>query len=189
MKNILLAALLAFSASAFAAGDYKAFITVEGTNENIHGTSNDINGFNLIPGVKFTNGVTVDLKTQLQRTENVKTNDEGIEARVRYDYALGATGLTAWGRLGIGERVVTGDTFGYYTVEPGVTYEINKQSTVFVSDRYRDAFANGKVFKTNTVYVGTGYSVTDVDVVSAKLYRKYEDVTSNGVELSYTRLF
>ena len=63
------------------------------------------------------------------------------------------------------------------------------RSKLFVSDRYRDSFSDGKNYQTNTVYVGGSYDVNSFDTVSAKLYRSYNDNESNGVEVAYTRWF
>jgi hypothetical protein len=79
--------------------------------------------------------------------------------------------------------------FGYYTIEPGLTYSATKDIKLTVSDRYRDAFADGKAYQTNTIYGGVTYDVNSFDTVGLKLYRKYEDTESNGVEVAYTRWF
>ena len=76
-----------------------------------------------------------------------------------------------------------------YTIEPGISYSVIKGGKLFVSDRYRDAFSEGKGYQTNTIYAGATYDVTDFDTVTAKLYRKYNDTESNGIEVAYTRWF
>ena len=58
-----------------------------------------------------------------------------------------------------------------------------------LSDRYRDSFSDGKAYQTNTIYAGATYDVNSFDTVGLKLYRKYEDTESNGVEFAYTRWF
>ena len=185
MKYSLLA--LALFAS-FAQAENRGFITLEGELENKHNTSNDVNSFNLIPGVKLGD-YTVDLKTQVQSTDNTRSNSANIEPRVKYDYKIGMTDFTAWGRLGLGEKIQDGGNFGYYTVEPGLSYALLPGAKLFVSDRYRDSFSDNKGYRTNTIYAGASYDVNSFDTVSAKLYRKYGDTESNGVEFAYTRWF
>jgi hypothetical protein len=167
---------------------------------------------------EYLKNVTIDLKTQIQRQDDTNNVSALIEPRVRYDKSLDGLningfsldGLTVWGRVGLGEKLatksatayVTGDddnvvthvvnhneAYAYYTIEPGVTYKVNDKTSVTLSDRYRDAFASGKAYQTNTIYLGGDYKVDAADTVSARLYRKYEDGPSNGFEVSYTRWF
>ena len=163
------------------------FITLEGERENIHGTPNDVGSFNLIPGVK-SGAFTYDLKVQAQSRDDNKTY-ANIEPRIKYDYKIGMTDFTAWGRLGLGERITNDGNFGYYTVEPGLSYNVIKGGKLFVSNRYRDSFSDGKAYQTNTVYFGGSYDVNSFDTLGLKLYRKYNDTESNGVEFAYTRWF
>ena len=186
MKYSLLALALFASFGAHAAD--RGFITLEGEMENIHGTGNDAELFTLIPGVKLDNGFTVDLKTQISSKDD-HTTSANIEPRVKYDYKVGMTDFTVWGRLGLGEKVQSSGNFGYYTVEPGISYAVLPNAKLFVSDRYRDSFSDGKNYQTNTVYLGGTYDVNSFDTVSAKVYRKYNDTESNGVEVAYTRWF
>ena len=196
MKKSLIATLLAgmFVSTAAFAG---AQITFEGEYEHVtNATNKDVTGLNIIPAYKFTDGalagVTIDLKAQLQDKVDTHTPGENIEPRIRYDYDLsqyGVKGLSVWGRLGLGEKISSGDNFGYYTVEPGVAYSVNDKIKLSLSDRYRDSFADGKAYKTNTVYVGGAYKATDVDTIGLKVYEKYQDTHSTGVELGYTRSF
>ena len=187
MKKSLI--LLALLSSYAVAGDNKAFITLEGEYENIHGSTNDVRSLNIIPGVKQANGFTYDLKTQIQSKKDDQSNSANIEPRIRYDYKIGMTDLTVWGRVGLGEKIQNGGNFGYYTIEPGITYALAKDAKLFVSDRYRDSFSDGKNYQTNTIYVGASKDLTDVDTLGLKLYRKYENTESNGVEVAYTRSF
>ena len=185
MKYSLLA--LALFASFAQAGESRGFITLEGEAQNIHGTGNDLRSFNLIPGVKLDN-ITYDLKVQAQSKDD-HTTSANIEPRVKYDYKVGMTDITVWGRLGLGEKIQNDGNFGYYTIEPGVTYGVTKDLKLSLSDRYRDAFADDKAYQTNTVYLGATYDVNSFDTVGLKLYRKYNDTESNGVEFAYTRWF
>ena len=58
-----------------------------------------------------------------------------------------------------------------------------------VADSKTGGFADGKAYQTNTVYVGGAYKATDVDSLGLKVYEKYENTHSTGVELGYTRSF
>ena len=145
--------------------------------------------FNLIPGVKLGD-YTLDLKTQVQSKEGGKReNSANIEPRIKYEQKIGMTDFSVWGRLGLGEKITSDGNFGYYTIEPGISYNVIKGGKLFVSDRYRDAFADGKNYQTNTIYAGGTYDVTSFDTVGMKFYRKYDDTESNGVEVAYTRWF
>lgn len=191
MSKFLLAVLLAVSFGVQAA-DEAGFVTINPEYENVHGTGNDNQILNIITGVKLENSVTVDLKTAVSNTDNTKAVSAVVETRARYDYSLDQYGLknfTVWGRLGLGEKLTSSGDFGYYTVEPGVSYSINPKLNVTVSDRFRDSFENNKGYETNTVYLATSYHVSTKDTVGGDMYRKYGDVESTGIELAYTRWF
>jgi hypothetical protein len=181
------ALFLALFATLSQAGETRGFITLEGERENIHGTGNDVDSFNLIPGIK-SGDFTYDLKVQAQSKDDNKTS-ANIEPRIKYDHKIGMTDFTVWGRLGLGEKITSDGNFGYYTIEPGISYNVIKGGKLFVSDRYRDSFSDGKGYTTNTVYVGGSYDVNSFDTISAKFYRKYQDTESNGIEVAYTRWF
>lgn len=181
------ALFLALFASLAQAGESRGFITLEGEYQNIHGTGNDLRSFNLIPGVKSGN-LTYDLKVQAQSKDD-HTTSANIEPRIKYDYKIGMTDLTAWGRLGLGEKITQSGNYGYYTVEPGLSYAVLPGAKLSISNRYRDSFSDGKNYQTNTLYLGASYDVNSFDTVTAKLYRGYNDTESNGVEFAYTRWF
>ena len=61
--------------------------------------------------------------------------------------------------------------------------------STWLSDKYKDAFSDGKAAQTNQVYVGGSYKATDVDTIGLKAYQKFEDTHSTGIELGYTRSF
>ena len=188
MKKLALAVTLAF-ASLTALADSRGFITLEGEVENKHNTDNDITSFNLIPGVKLNDNYTVDLKVQAQSTDNTKATSANIEPRLKYSQKIGMTDFTVWGRVSLGEKIQSTGNFGYYAIEPGITYNVIKDVKLTVSDRFRDSFADNKGYQTNTIYGGVTYDVNSFDQVGLKLYRKYEDTESNGVEVAYTRWF
>ncbi|CAB4133082.1 hypothetical protein UFOVP250_35 [uncultured Caudovirales phage] len=183
-RSILLTALLAISLNASA--DVKPFVTLEVDHEGVH-SGNDNNSLNVIPGIKLDN-ITVDVKGQVSRQDETKNISTAFEPRIKYDLPVGY-GLTAWARVGLGEKLNSGDAFGYYTIEPGVTYQYSKEVTLSISDKYRDSFATGKDYQTNTVYAGGSYTLGATDTIAAKLYRKYNDTESTGVEVAYTHWF
>lgn len=187
LNKLFVAVSLTFATFAVQA-ENRGFITLEGEVENKHGTSNDVDSFNLIPGVKLGD-YTVDLKVQAQSTDNTRKTSANIEPRVKYNYKIGMTDLSVWGRVGLGEKIQDGGNFGYYTIEPGLTYSVIKDLKLNVSDRYRDSFSEGKGYRTNTIYAGATYDVNSFDTLGLKLYRKYGETESNGVEFNYTRWF
>ncbi len=97
-----------------------------------------------------------------------------------------------WGRVGVGQKVTSNDTFGYYTLEPGLTYKISKTLRAFMSDRFRTSFDDGKNYRSNTVYVGANWDFADKNTVGLDFYNKRSesgDIMSDGIEVSYTRSF
>jgi hypothetical protein len=94
MKKLCFAVSLAL-VSISAHADNRGFITLEGEYENKHNTSNDVNGLNIIPGVKLGD-YTIDLKTQVQSTDNTRSNAANIEPRIKYSQKIGMTDFTVW---------------------------------------------------------------------------------------------
>ena len=123
MKKLAVAVALAF-ASLTAVADSRGFITLEGELENKHGTDNDVSSFNLIPGAKLNDNYTIDLKVQAQSTDNTKATSANIEPRLKYSQKIGMTDFTAWGRVSLGEKIQSSGNFGYYAIEPGITYNV-----------------------------------------------------------------
>jgi hypothetical protein len=189
MKKVILTALLASVFGVAHADD--AFLTIQGEYQDVHG-GNDSRNLNIIPGYKWTQGVlqgvTVDVKAQIEDQDNTTKVSSNFEPRIKYEYVLGS-GLKVWGRVSIGEKLATNNNFAYYRIEPGVTYSVNPRLDVFVSDRFSDAFASGKGYETNTPYVGATYKVSTKDSVTADIYRSYVNTESTGLELAYTRWF
>ena len=191
MKKLIVAVALAVASMQASAG---AFITLEGEYENSNNkTNNATTALNIIPGYKITDGdfkgVTIDLKNQLADKIDQHSTSSQIEPRIKYEMPIGMSSLTAWGRLGVGEKITNGANYGFYTIEPGITYKVTDKISLSVSDKYKDAFSSGKAAQTNQVYVGGSYKATDVDTIGLKAYQKFEDTHSTGVELGYTRSF
>lgn len=198
MKKILaILALATLTTAAFAAG---SGITTEFEVENGRNGASDGRSISLAPYYKFDNGIKADLKFQGARdvgkdsAGNNNSIDGSVEARVRKDYAL-TPRVSAGLRLGIGEKLngtnKAGQTvdFGYYTVEPILTYKATDALSFNTSYRYRDAFSSDQDYKTNTAKLGVSYKVTKQDEVGAKYFEKYGDVRTNGMEFVYTRGF
>jgi hypothetical protein len=190
MKKLIVAVALAVASMQASAG---AFITLEGEYENSNNkTNNATTALNIIPGYKITDGalkgVTIDLKNQIADKIDQHSVSSQIEPRIKYEQEV-YPGLTAWGRLGIGEKITNGANYGFYTIEPGITYKVTDKVSLSLSDKYKDAFSDGKAAQTNQVYVGGSYKATDVDTIGLKAYQKFEDTHSTGVELGYTRSF
>jgi len=199
MKKILAILALAVSSTAFAGG---AGVTTEFESEYGKGQYNgqDSNSISVAPYYKFDNGIKADVKFEGSRDRGTvngdnKSIDGLIEARVRKDYNVYGP-LSAGLRLGIGEKFngenKAGQTvdFGYYTVEPILTYKATDALSFNTSYRYRNAFnTSNYAYKTNTVKVGAAYKLTKEDEIGAKYFEKYGDFRSNGFELVYSRGF
>lgn len=128
--------------------------------------------------VSFTN-------YQQQATDVLSTR---LEAGVTGALSFGPAGV--YTRVAVGEKYTNGANFGYYSVEPGVTYTLGK-ATAKVGFRYRTAMVDPNVYNdtTDTVRAGLSYALTKKDSIGLRYDRVRGDSQNHSYNLSYTRSF
>ena len=181
MKKIVIASLIALAGSAFAAS-----VTLEGVNQiGDHGGANSSNS-SITVKESLNNMLTYDLGVQQQvaaGTHALTTRDEaGLTAAV----PVGPIGV--YTRVAAGARYTNVTHFGYYSVEPGVTYTIGKV-TAKVGFRFRDAFKEANLDATRTTRTGVSYELTKKDAVGFRFDRVTGDSTNHSYNFNYTHSF
>lgn len=184
MKKYMIAATLAFAVTAAHAGT--ASLGVEYERFSGKNGASDSNAAAVIPAYSM-GPVTLDAKLEHVRPVD---GDSFNAAEVRAKYDLGVTDtITASVRGGIGATFADGERDEFYTVEPGVSYELASDRIILATSyRFRDVI-DGTGDQTGTVFYGAELIGTPVDTVEIKGFKETGDVEGSGAHLSYTRKF
>jgi opacity protein-like surface antigen len=181
MKKSLIATLiagLAFSTVALAESSY---IKLEGVHYNYTNQPNDKNGFNLQVGTEIGNGIKLDVKNEFRVTENSHKSSNRLEFGGTYEAKVWDK-LSASVRGSIGEKYADDTNYGYYAVEPGLSYAINDGLKLKASYRYRDAFSDGHADRSNTYKVGADYDLNKTAYLTGSLGRTTGDTEYTSIQ-------
>jgi opacity protein-like surface antigen len=132
-------------------------------------------GVNFTIGRKVLDNLTIDLGEQF-RTERLN-NDNGVsttrlETGATYSYNL-LPAVSLYTRGGLGYKVTSNQDYTYYSVEPGIKYALTDTLAVKAGYRFRDAFSDAYVEKTNTVRFGAEYAVAKDQALTLGIDRSY----------------
>ena len=155
--TILLAALLSLASVAHAE-DNRNFIKAEATYYSFDSSPNDKYGLNLQVGREVLPGVKVDIKQEFREEENAQKPSNRFEGGASFEQKVPFVKVGVRGA--IGEKYTSGDSFGYWLVEPFVAYDLTNEVSIKGSWRYRNAFDSDKHDATNTYKVGADYKYT-----------------------------
>ena len=161
MNKLVLSLALLFPLTSLAA-EPQNFVHGQYTfRDTIAGQSGDPNrqGINLTVGRNIGQGITLDANSQF-RNENGKNGADTtrLEAGATYQYGL-TQDITFYTRGAVGYKLTDTDDFTYYSVEPGVKFQVTQPLNLRVGYRYRDSFSDSIFDKTNTVRVGAEYAL------------------------------
>ena len=180
MKKTLIATLIAgLSLGTVAmAEDAKNFAHIQYTfRDAVSDNKADPNrqGVNFTIGRRVLDNLTIDLGEQF-RTERLN-NDNGVsttrlETGATYSYNL-LPAVALYTRGGLGYKVTSNQDYTYYSVEPGVRYSVTDAVAVNVGYRFRDAFSDAYVEKTNTVRFGASYAIAKDQALTLGVDRSY----------------
>lgn len=196
MNQTLIAAVLAASAiTAQAAQPVTATDSfVHGQyvyRDSIAGQSDDPNrqGVNLTVGRNVGYGVTLDGGLQVRNENGSNGRDTTrLETGATYQYGL-TQDIALYTRGALGYKLTDQEDSTYYSVEPGVKFQLTQPLNVRVAYRYRTAFADSIADKTNTLRVSTEYALNKTQVVTFGVDRFYGDSETLGVNAGYVVKF
>jgi opacity protein-like surface antigen len=181
MKKSLIATLiagLAFSTVALAESSY---IKLEGVHYNYTNKPNDKNGFNLQVGTEIGNGIKLDVKNEFRVEENAHKSSNRLEAGATYEARVyDKIGVSLRGS--IGEKYADDTNYGYYTIEPGVSYALTDALKLKASYRLRDAFSDSHADRTNTYKVGADYDLNKTAYVTGSIGRTTGDSEYTSIQ-------
>ena len=192
MKKIMLAIALAMTAltaqaaqpvtaeNSFVHGQY----TFRDTMAGQHGEPNR-NGINLTAGRNLGNGIVLDAGMQVRNEVGDSGQDTSrLEGGATINYGL-SKDFTVYTRGAIGYKLTNDKDFTYYSVEPGIAYQVADPLLVRVGYRYRDSFSQSHFDKSNTVRVGAEYALNKNNALTLGLDRSYGDSEFLGVNVGY----
>ena len=180
MKKTLIATLIAglsFGTVALAE-DGKNFAHIQYTfRDTIADNKADTNrqGVNFTIGRKVLDNLTIDLGEQF-RTERLNgdagVNTTRLESGATYQLGL-TKDIAVYTRGGLGYKTTSTEDYTYYSVEPGIKYSLTDALAVKAGYRYRDAFSDAYIEKTNTVRFGAEYAIAKDQALTLGVDRSY----------------
>lgn len=196
MKKILSAvALLVVSVGAMADQPITApdsFIHGQYTfRDSIASDKEDPNrqGINLTVGRNIGYGIQLDGGVQV-RNENGAYGRDTTRLETGATYQFGLTqDVVLYTRGALGYKLTDQEDSTYYSVEPGVRYQVTPALNLRAGYRYRTAFSNSIFDKTNTVRFGAEYTLSKTQSLTAGVDRFYGDTETLGVNLGYVVRF
>ncbi len=196
MKKILSAvALLVVSVGAMADQPITApdsFIHGQYTfRDSIASDKEDPNrqGINLTVGRNIGYGIQLDGGVQV-RNENGAYGRDTTRLETGATYQFGLTqDVVLYTRGALGYKLTDQEDSTYYSVEPGVRYQVTPALNLRAGYRYRTAFSDSIFDKTNTVRFGAEYTLSKTQSLTAGVDRFYGDTETLGVNLGYVVRF
>lgn len=186
-KTVLLTAVLASLTFATAAqADGVSFEFVHAPTSKTSTVAKD--SFSIYPSVDAL-GLTFDARLQGSRAEESGALSEAVELRVKKVVPLGY-GASAWLRVGAGQNYSNGSKYSFYSYEPAIAYQWNDKWSSYVSVKHSTPINDAIDNKTTNLYtLQTGYNVTKVDNVYAKVMKTYTDTQGWSYGVGYARKF
>jgi opacity protein-like surface antigen len=155
MKKLFALAILALSGAAFAGG----FGAVE------YSSRDGVNGAADARATKVTMGTDLNQTFKADFSLRQKTDTSNNLGDTRFEGGLTGTvpvagSLSAYGRLGVGEKFKSATNYTYYSVEPGIKYAVTPDLSVKAGYRYRAATDSVNADTTRTYRLGAEYALT-----------------------------
>ena len=184
MKKVLvIAALLAATGLANAAS-----ITLEDQIQKGDRGARDSSNYQLSIKESFSKTFAGDIGFTAYQQAGTKALSDRLEAGVTGTFPVGPVNL--YTRAALGEKFTNGANFGYYSVEPGVSYTMFDKLTAKVGYRFRNGFGNNGDFDTtHTVRAGVNYAITKNDAVGVRFDQVRGDSFNHSYNVSYTHSF
>lgn len=155
MKKLFALAILALSGAAFAGG----FGAVE------YSSRDGVDGGSDARATKVTMGTDLNQTFKADFSLRQKTDTSNNLGDTRFEGGLTGTvpvagSLSAYGRLGVGEKFKSATNYTYYSVEPGVKYAVTQDLSVKAGYRYRAATDSVNADTTRSYRLGAEYALS-----------------------------
>jgi hypothetical protein len=168
-------------------------LSVEVGNVDVNNGQAKQDGVGLRATHNLSNKFAVDLGLQsLKNTVNSQSTTR-VEIGGTFTQPV-AGGFAGYVRAGLGNQFGSyagnvGQEFSYYSVEPGVAYQVGNFDAR-LGYRYRTSFETlTRGFQTNTVKGGVGYALSKHDRLGFNIEDVKGDYTARQYTVNYTRSF
>jgi opacity protein-like surface antigen len=181
MKKSLIATLIAGLAFGTVVMAEDSYIKLEGVHYNYTNAANDQAGINLQIGTAIGNGFKADVKQEFRHEDNTGKTSNRFEGGLTYEAKVyDKIGVSLRGALG--EKYASNSNFGYYLVEPGISYALTDALKLKASYRYRDAINDSVADRTNTYKVGADYDINKTTFVTGSVGRTTGDKEYTSIQ-------
>jgi predicted porin len=158
MKKILAMALIVASTlvtSAYAGG----FGSIEySSRDGVDGTA-DARATKVTVGTDLNQTFKADFSLRQKTDTDNDLGDTRLEAGLTGTVPV-AGSLSAYTRVGVGEKFKSSTNYSYYSVEPGIKYAVTPALSVKLGYRHRAALDSVNADTTNAWRVGAEYAIT-----------------------------
>jgi len=128
---------------------------------------------------QYSNGLTAGL--EYGDTHTSDSDKQRVEVQGGYRTNL-TDGVSVYGKAGVGERWIPGDSYQYFALYAGGDYKITDNLTWnAISYRYRNTFDASKDWQQHEFGTGLTYGLTQNVSLTGKIYRDV-DQGLNGVD-------
>jgi opacity protein-like surface antigen len=156
MKKKFIATAVLLAASATYAGGFGA---VEySSRDGVDGTA-DARATKVTMGTDLNQTFKADFSLRQKTDTDNDLGDTRLEAGLTGSVPV-ANGLSAYGRVGMGEKFKSSTNYSYYSVEPGIKYAVTPALSVKAGYRYRAAMDSANADTTRTYRLGAEYALT-----------------------------
>jgi len=181
MKKIILIVLLLMTGNIMAE-DYYAKISLG--QQNGKDGQQDATGGGFVLGLKLNSNVSTEIKVEHKQKDN-----KGFGTRIS-TAIIGKVklldNLSAYTRVGAGNKKTDTNTFNFWAITPGLKYKIDDKWSIKGGVRFRDAFDTDKYRDyTKTFQAGVGYKLTESRSLSIGFKRKVGDSEYNAISVGY----
>ena len=181
MKKIILIILLLMTKEIMAE-DYYGKISLGQQNGKDGGQDATEGGFVL--GLKWNSNVSSEFKA-VHKQKDTKGFSTRIGAGIIGKIKL-SDNLSAYTRVGAGNKKTNTKTFNFWAITPGLKYKIDDKWSIKGGVRFRDAFDTDKYRDyTKTYKAGVGYKLSKETSLSIGFKRKVGDSEYNAIGLGY----
>ena len=178
-KYLVMAALLAAS-SAFAGG----FGSIEYSSRDGVDSTADARATKVTMGTDLNKVFKADFSLRQKTDTDNDLSDTRLEAGLTGSVPV-VGGLSAYTRVGVGEKFKSSTNYSYYSVEPGVKYAVTPSLSVKAGYRHRAAIDSANADTTRAYRIGAEYALTKNYFVGVGYDRVRGDSDYNAMNASF----
>lgn len=183
MKKIFAILALAIAGTAFAADSF----TFEGQHIDNVGAASQAQ---YVLGIKkeLSGAFAGDVSIANAQTDGTNALSTRIEGGVTTGMPVGPVGF--YTRAAYGQKYTNTTSFGYYSIEPGITAALGMGLTAKLGWRTRSAInSTDNNDQTHTMRYGVSYALSKEDTIGVRFDRVKGDSDQKVTAVSYTRSF